>query len=104
MCEVIESEKATKLEALIETIFSEFKVNIVPRQDGNGCSVMFPNYYSASIINSGYGSELGLYELAVLHDGKLDYSTPITDDVIGYLTPDGVIEVLRNIQDLQPED
>ena len=46
----------------------------------------------------------GLYELAVLKGtpGKdaLCYTTPITDDVVGHITPDEVTELLGKIEAL----
>ena len=68
----------------------------------------FLNGYGASVIQSeySYGHEYGLYELAVLKDGELCYSTPITGDIIGYLTADDVTEYLQQIEklpDLQKE-
>jgi hypothetical protein len=40
--------------------------------------------------------------MAVLDkNGELTYTTPITDDVIGYLTPEQVTEKLIQIQDLK---
>lgn len=40
------------------------------------------------------------YELAVLKHGRLCYDTPITDDVIGYLTSNEVYELLDRIEQL----
>lgn len=59
----------------------------------------FPNGYSASVIISlySYGGDEGLYELAVMRDGRLSYDTPITDDVLGYLTEDDVSRVMAEI-------
>lgn len=74
----------------------------------------FKNGYGASIVlNSiSYGREDNLYELAVLCDFnhhpnsyrnfiyELCYDTEITDDVIGWLTWDDVLELLREIRSL----
>ena len=61
----------------------------------------FTNGYGATVIDDGYGSEVGLFELAVLdRDGNLDHSTPITDDVIGWLDEDGVQNTLEKIKAL----
>jgi hypothetical protein len=48
-----------------------------------------------------YGGKLGLYELAILDKGgDLTYDTPVTNDVIGYLTPEEVTNYLIKIQEL----
>ncbi len=64
--------------------------------------VHFANGYSASVI-SGYDfytSDDEPYELAVLKNGRLCYDTPITDDVVGHLTEDGVTDLLQRIEAL----
>jgi hypothetical protein len=52
----------------------------------------FDNGYSVSVVqfNGSYGYEQGLWELAVKHGGRLCYDTPVTDDVLGYLTEEDV--------------
>jgi len=62
----------------------------------------FENGYGASVIRGEYtyGGSNGLFELAVLSDGHLCYSTPITDDVIGWLSEEKVQEILQKISDL----
>lgn len=76
---------------------SEFTAGVQAR-------VAFPNGYGASVIRGPYtyGGPEGLYELAVLQDGKLCYSTPITEDVIGHLTEAQVMELLQQIEALEP--
>jgi hypothetical protein len=65
--------------------------------------VFYPNGYGASVIQSrySYGGDKGLYELAVLrgtaNDCDLCYTTPITDDVEGYLSPEAVSALLVRI-------
>lgn len=62
----------------------------------------FPSGYGASVIDYGWGSEQGLYELAVIGpDGELDYTTPITSDVEGHLTPDDVGRLLAQIEQIE---
>ena len=60
----------------------------------------FPNGYGASVINDGFGSDMGRFELAVLKDGSITRETPITGDVLGWLTADEVAETLARIEAL----
>ena len=62
----------------------------------------FPNGYGASIITGehAYSSEDAPYELAVLHNNEITYDTPLTGDVLGYLTEDEVNEYLLKIEAL----
>ena len=65
---------------------------------------IFENGYGASVVSHpmSYGGKMGLYEMAVLDkNGELTYTTSVTDDVIGYLTPEQVTEKLIQIQDLK---
>ena len=69
------------------------------------CVFKFDNGYGASVIRGfgSYGYQDGLYELAVLGPGgRLVYDTPITDDVLGHLTPDEVNDLLDRIAGLPP--
>ena len=74
--------------------------------DGEQYVYRFNNGYGASVVRHliSYGSERGLWELAVLYfegdDWVLSYSTDITDDVIGYLTPVEVNALLHRIMGL----
>ena len=74
-------------------------------RDLNGvvARITFDNGYGASVVKHefSYGGKDGLYELAVLDaNGDLTYETPITDDVIGYLRPIDVTDVMEKIQQL----
>ena len=65
--------------------------------------ITFDNGYGASVVKHefSYGGKDGLYELAVLDsNGDLTYDTPITNDVIGYLRPEDVTDVMEKIQKL----
>lgn len=66
-------------------------------------TMKFENGYGISVIHGEFAKGgPGTYEIAVL-SGKwqsLDYSTPITDDVIGGLSPDEVTTVMHEIQKL----
>ena len=63
----------------------------------------FDNGYGVSVICGDlfYSNGVDTYELAVLKDGKICYDTPITDDVIGYLSEDEVTEVMKRVQRLR---
>ena len=85
----------------------QFKdLEFVPHAAGMGgvmSRIQFENGYGASVVKSEYtyGGKDGLYELAVLDsDGNLTYATSVTDDVIGYLRPEDVTDVLAKIQQL----
>ena len=62
----------------------------------------FENGYTVSVItgNHAYGNSSAPYDLAVMFDGKLCYDTPITDDVLGYLTAKEVEEIMQQIEAL----
>jgi hypothetical protein len=75
----------------------------------------FKNNYGASVVRfktplgsgGNYGFEKGLWELAVIKfnsEGtsyEICYDTPITEDVIGYLTEEEVVELLKKIKALK---
>lgn len=61
------------------------------------------NGYGASIVKHSfsYGGDRGLWELAIIgKDGALSYDTPLTNDVLGYLTESEVNETLSKIEAL----
>lgn len=66
----------------------------------------FPNNYGASVIKNpySYGGKENLWEVGVVFfDGdhyELTYSTPITGDVLGYLTDEEVENTLEQIKNL----
>ena len=69
--------------------------------NGVGYVYEFENGYGASVVShdGSYGGKQGLYEIAVLDStGDLCYSTPITDDVIGYATEEKSIDTLHRIR------
>lgn len=84
-------------------VFGELNFQQHPMGIGQQCVVQFPNGYGASIVQGPhtYGGSNGLYELAVLDkNGELTYATPITDDVLGYLTEEDVEKTLSDIKNL----
>jgi hypothetical protein len=81
-------------------------LEFIPHSTGMGgvmSRIQFDNGYGASVVKTPYtyGGDRGLYELAVLDsEGELTYGTPVTDDVIGYLRPEDVTDVMEKIQQL----
>ena len=64
----------------------------------------FPNSpYEASVVchKFSYGGDLGLFELAVLKNGKVCYTSGITTDVIGHLTEEEVQKLIKRIAKLK---
>ncbi len=62
----------------------------------------FPNNYGASLVYApaSYGLELAVLDFSVNPEGDLTYDTPITNDVLGYLTWEQVVEALIKIKRL----
>lgn len=86
--------------------FSDLKFS--QRAPGNGifARLEFPNGYSASVISgeNTYGGDSGLYELAIIYNGKLVYDTHVTSDVLGHLAEGDVTEYLNEIACLPPRN
>jgi hypothetical protein len=83
----------------------------IPHGTGNGVQKIyrFANGYGASVVRfpGSYGYEKGLWELAVIrfnsediYDWRINYKTPITKDVIGYLDNLRVNALLEQIEAL----
>ena len=79
-----------------------FKTNPMGDDFGITSRTQFDNGYEVSVVKSEYtyGGKDGLYELAIFKDGEITYATPITDDVIGYLRPEDVTDVMAKVQQL----
>lgn len=69
---------------------------------GDQYEFSFENGYGASVIRTSmsYGREEGKWELAVLKGEAICYTTPITDDVVGWLDEAEVAEKLAAIEAL----
>ena len=85
------------------TTFESLNFKLHPMGMGKQCIVQYPNGYGASIVQSEYtyGGKEGLFELAVFgKDGEISYDTPITNDVLGYLSEEAVEKILTDIKNL----
>jgi len=62
----------------------------------------FQNGYGASVVHSeySYGVELAVIIWTSDSDYSITYDTPITDDVLGHLTPETLEEALTAIEAL----
>ena len=68
--------------------------------------IIFDNGYGATVVQGphSYGGSDGLYELAVVgKNDEISYDTPVTGDVEGYLTQEGVTKLMEQIQSLPNE-
>lgn len=74
--------------------------------DAKQATLQFDNGYGVSVISGeAFYTRPGCpYEMAIRHGEELCYATPITDDVMGYLTEDDVTERMRQVQELPKND
>ena len=78
-------------------------INDAPFMVGKKSRMHFDNGYGVSVVSHSYsyGGRDGLYEVAVLDSNdELTYDTPVTNDVIGYLTEEDVSNVMKQVQEL----
>ena len=80
------------------------QLNYAPYMVGKKSRMHFDNGFGVSVVSHthSYGGRDGLYEVAVLDkDGVLTYETPVTSDVIGYLSEEDVTDVMKQVQELK---
>ena len=71
--------------------------------NGKQAKMQFDNGFGISVVSHSwsYGGPNGMYEIAVLDsDGCITYDTPITNDVIGWLSKSDVNRIMKEIQQL----
>ena len=70
--------------------------------NGVGMQFKFPNGYIADVVRHAfsYGGSDGLWEVAVMYENRIVYDTPVTDDVLGWLSDEDVESVLLQIRQL----
>ena len=98
------------LDRVLEIVDAEYKtfkdLEFVPTEEflsGIRSTCHFDNGYGVSVVRHkfSYGNKLNLFELAIIDKvGDIVYSTPITDDVLGYLSEDDVSDTMIKVQRL----
>lgn len=87
-------------------LFKKFDRTDILGREGVQYIFKFDNGYGASVIkcSGSYGYYSDLWELGVIwfedDDYDLTYNTPITDDVIGDISNERVVEILGEIKEL----
>ena len=83
--------------------FDKLKWDLESGLGGERSQVTFANGRGVSVIRGGSAyTGGGTYELAVLQkDGSLDYSTPVTDDVLGYQTREGIETAMATVEAME---
>lgn len=66
----------------------------------------FANGFGISVIRGdrSRGGAEGFWEVAVMKGGRINYDTPITDDVIGWCTEEDVTNIMKQVQKLSPQE
>ena len=98
------------LEKVLDIIEEEYKtfkdLEFTPTEEflsGVRSTCHFDNGYGVSVVRHkySYGNGLNLFELAIIDkSGEIMYSTPITNDVLGYLSEDDVSNTMIKVQRL----
>jgi hypothetical protein len=103
----VTGQPISKLNQILSLDYKTFDdINFEKHEELGGVvgRIIFENGFGASVVSHimSYGGKLGLYELAVLDKNEeLTYDTPVTNDVLGHLTPEEVTNYLIQIQDLK---
>ena len=75
------------------------------RVNGTQATLNFDNGYGVSVITGPFAyCDKGTYELAALKGDALYYSELTNDDVLGYLSPDEITEIMVKLQELPKYD
>ncbi len=79
--------------------FNNLNFHIYKSGDGIYAHYKFPNGYGISVIRSFYSySDEDTYEVAIIHNDDITYSTPLTNDVLSYQTPEDINKLLEIIE------
>ena len=87
--------------------FKDLEFHFMDHTNGIQAIEFFENGYGISCVKHdfSYGGKKGLYEIAVIKGNPknwiITYDTPITDDVLGYLTKEDVSNVMEQVANLK---
>lgn len=83
---------------------TEFRGTSYEGKTAKQATMDFPNGYGVSVLlgDMWYSNGIDTYELAVMYEGSITYNTPVTDNVLGYITATQVSEAMKQIQELEP--
>lgn len=72
-------------------------------KDAKQAVLNFDNGYGVSVLlgKCFYSNGVDTYELAVLKDDRICYTTSITDDVIGHISSKEVTDIMIKVQQLE---
>ena len=93
------------MKAFKDLVFYEHPIalsSLNDHKDAKQASMAFNNGYGISVLlgNCFYSNGIDTYEVAVIKDGMICYTTPIANDVIGYITEQQVSDVMKKIQEI----
>lgn len=100
-------EKADKIDRIYETFRSlKFEPHHMAehlKKDFKMCTHNFDNGFGISILLGDlfYSNGVNTYEVAILRDGQLTYTSGITSDVLGHQTRKEITNIMRDIQELE---
>lgn len=82
--------------------FEDLVFKNLERLNGVQAHAYFDNGFGVSVVRHefSYGGDAGLYEIAVLENDEICYTSSVTDDVMGHLSEDDVTEVLAQVEAL----
>ena len=89
-----------------DLVFEEYPIAIdtIPDyKDAKQAVLNFDNGYGVSVLlgKCFYSNGVNTYELAVLKDDRICFTTSITDDVIGHISSDEVTDIMIRVQQFE---
>jgi len=81
--------------------FKDLKFEPHNYHHGKQAVINFDNNYGVSVIfGTGYSNGINNYELAVLYDNELCYTTKITNNVLGWQSVRQITNIMKKLQKL----